>query len=142
MKYILTVFAGIAGVVNALATPDLGGRGAPPSYSGAPGGSAWDLKKFSSLVIFGDSYSDDSRLGYFISNGTPPVGWINPPVRRPFSVNTRDYILTSHPEQQIRRWRLHLGRVRRPLRPRQPLQLRRQRRGVQQQHHAEVFQRD
>lgn len=31
-------------------------------------------------MIFGDSYSDDSRLGYFIShNGSaPPTGWVDP----------------------------------------------------------------
>lgn len=42
--------------------------------------SAWNLKKFTSLVSFGDSYTDDSRLGYFGShNGSaPPVGWVNP----------------------------------------------------------------
>ncbi|KAF2152059.1 carbohydrate esterase family 16 protein [Myriangium duriaei CBS 260.36] len=36
--------------------------------------------KFSQLVSFGDSYTDDSRLSYFIShNGSaPPVGYANP----------------------------------------------------------------
>ena len=42
----------------------------------------WNLKKFTSLVAFGDSYTDDSRLNYFGShNGSaPPVGWVNPAV--------------------------------------------------------------
>ena len=45
---------------------------------------SWGLKKFTSLVAFGDSYTDDSRLGYFGShNGSaPPVGWVNPAVSR------------------------------------------------------------
>ncbi|GAB7339922.1 hypothetical protein MBLNU457_6445t1 [Dothideomycetes sp. NU457] len=40
----------------------------------------WNLSSFTSLVAFGDSYTDDSRLGYFIShNGSaPPVGYANP----------------------------------------------------------------
>ncbi|EMC93212.1 carbohydrate esterase family 16 protein [Baudoinia panamericana UAMH 10762] len=40
----------------------------------------WALANFTSLVAFGDSYTDDSRLGYFIShNGSaPPVGYNNP----------------------------------------------------------------
>ena len=44
--------------------------------------SDWDLKHFESLVVFGDSYSDDSRLGYFINNDgeAPPVGYENPVV--------------------------------------------------------------
>ncbi|THV72794.1 GDSL lipase/acylhydrolase family protein [Aureobasidium pullulans] len=51
----------------------------PPLHP-LPKSSAWNLKKFTSLVAFGDSYTDDSRLGYFGShNGTaPPVGWISP----------------------------------------------------------------
>ncbi|KAI5240155.1 GDSL lipase/acylhydrolase family protein [Aureobasidium subglaciale] len=54
----------------------------PPSLPPPPGSkpSSWNLKKFTSLVAFGDSYTDDSRLGYFGShNGSaPPVGWISP----------------------------------------------------------------
>jgi len=40
----------------------------------------WDLKQFISFVVFGDSYTDDSRLTYFIThNGSaPPVGWVDP----------------------------------------------------------------
>lgn len=56
----------------------------PWGYPGKTSGSQnWNLKKFTSLVAFGDSYTDDSRLGYFIShNGSaPPVGWVDPAVR-------------------------------------------------------------
>jgi len=61
----------------------------PPTYPhGAPwdhtsnSQSSWNLANFSSLVAFGDSYTDDSRLGYFISNAgqAPPVGWADPVV--------------------------------------------------------------
>ncbi|KAF2091996.1 carbohydrate esterase family 16 protein [Saccharata proteae CBS 121410] len=40
----------------------------------------WDLKKFKSLVAFGDSYTDEDRLTYFAEhNGSaPPVGWVEP----------------------------------------------------------------
>lgn len=41
------------------------------------------LKNFTSLVVFGDSYSDESRFNYFVAhNGSaPPVGYANPVVR-------------------------------------------------------------
>jgi hypothetical protein len=56
--------------------------GSPPPPPPPPGSkpSSWGLKKFTSLVAFGDSYTDDSRLSYFGShNGSaPPVGWENP----------------------------------------------------------------
>ncbi|KAF2180498.1 carbohydrate esterase family 16 protein [Zopfia rhizophila CBS 207.26] len=40
----------------------------------------WNVKNFKSLVTFGDSYTDENRLGYFINhNGSaPPVGWEQP----------------------------------------------------------------
>jgi hypothetical protein len=43
---------------------------------------AWKEGKFKTLVTFGDSYTDENRLGYFIqNNGTaPPVGWEQPVV--------------------------------------------------------------
>ena len=43
---------------------------------------SWDLKNFTSFVVFGDSYTDENRLGYFAShNGSaPPVGWVEPEV--------------------------------------------------------------
>lgn len=45
----------------------------------------WDLKDFKTLVTFGDSYTDDTRISYFINhNGSaPPVGWVEPIVRSP-----------------------------------------------------------
>ena len=62
----------------------------------------WDLANFESLVAFGDSYTDDSRLGYFGShNGSaPPVGWVNPAVRtnypNPLAPNPN---APQHPDQ-------------------------------------------
>ncbi|KAF7587957.1 hypothetical protein BBP40_006496, partial [Aspergillus hancockii] len=40
----------------------------------------WGPKKFKSLVTFGDSYTDDSRLSYFYEHNAtaPPVGWEQP----------------------------------------------------------------
>ena len=44
--------------------------------------STWNVNRFKTLVTFGDSYTDENRLGYFIShNGSaPPVGWQQPVV--------------------------------------------------------------
>ncbi|EYE91353.1 SGNH/GDSL hydrolase family protein [Aspergillus ruber CBS 135680] len=41
---------------------------------------AWNLEKFTNLVVFGNSYTDESRWDYFAShNGSaPPVGWDEP----------------------------------------------------------------
>lgn len=55
----------------------------PPQPSCSPGqcfAQDWNLANFTSLVVFGDSYSDDSRLGYFISHdgAAPPTGWVDP----------------------------------------------------------------
>lgn len=38
---------------------------------------AWKDGKFNTLVTFGDSYTDENRLGYFINNNgsAPPIGW-------------------------------------------------------------------
>ncbi|KKK21719.1 hypothetical protein P175DRAFT_0439380 [Aspergillus ochraceoroseus IBT 24754] len=40
----------------------------------------WGPRNWKSLVTFGDSYTDDSRLGYFASHSgeAPPVGWVEP----------------------------------------------------------------
>jgi hypothetical protein len=86
---ILTAAATLATL--AIAAPGRGSHhdksdraGGYPGVSGHHSRSeAWSLKKFTSLVAFGDSYTDDSRLGYFAShNGSaPPVGWVNPAVR-------------------------------------------------------------
>ena len=78
-----TFLSGILATVAALAP---GQPWAQPYRSAAGLG----LSQFSSLVAFGDSYTDDSRLGYFIAhNGqAPPPGWVQPVVghndREPF----------------------------------------------------------
>ena len=50
-------------------------------YAGRPS-QGWKDGKFKTLVTFGDSYTDENRLGYFINNNgsTPPVGWQQPVV--------------------------------------------------------------
>lgn len=51
------------------------------SASATPSGAAaWTESQFSSLVVFGDSYTDESRLGYFINHkgAAPPVGYLGP----------------------------------------------------------------
>jgi hypothetical protein len=44
--------------------------------------SHWKSQQFKSIVTFGDSYTDESRLNYFSQhNGTaPPPGWVDPVV--------------------------------------------------------------
>ncbi|KAJ4400277.1 hypothetical protein N0V91_008842 [Didymella pomorum] len=41
---------------------------------------AWEQCKIKTLVTFGDSYTDENRLGYIIQNNgsLPPVGWDQP----------------------------------------------------------------
>jgi hypothetical protein len=84
---ILTAAAAFTALASA--APPRGGPGGhnkpgrPPGYGGpGPVSEKWNLKKFTSLVAFGDSYTDDSRLGYFGSNNgsAPPVGWVDPAV--------------------------------------------------------------
>lgn len=80
---IASTIASLSLVAAAAANPpgwSHGPWGGPPH--GGPKGQSWGLKKFTSLVAFGDSYTDDSRLGYFGEhNGTaPPVGWVDPVV--------------------------------------------------------------
>ena len=43
---------------------------------------SWDVTAFKNLITFGDSYTDESRLAYFINhNGeAPPVGTYLPEV--------------------------------------------------------------
>jgi phospholipase/lecithinase/hemolysin len=50
------------------------------SASATPtGAAAWDESQFRSLVVFGDSYTDESRLGYFINHkAAPPLGYLGP----------------------------------------------------------------
>lgn len=96
MRVSLTVAALATSFTSAaLASPSPWGRGhGPPSHGPGAGCNAgahstWELKSFKSLVVFGDSYSDDSRLGYFIENDgeAPPVGWVNPVVCLPLLVS-------------------------------------------------------
>jgi len=44
------------------------------------GAAAWKESQFDSLIAFGDSYTDESRLGYFINHkgAAPPVGYLGP----------------------------------------------------------------
>jgi len=81
---VVTAVAALTALASA--APPRGGHnkpGRPGGYGGhGPKSEDWNLKKFTSLVAFGDSYTDDSRLGYFGSNNgsAPPVGWVNPAV--------------------------------------------------------------
>lgn len=54
-----------------------------PVLAAADASIAWKSFNFTSLVAFGDSYTDESRLKYFEDhNGdAPPVGWVEPIVR-------------------------------------------------------------
>ncbi|KXT07508.1 hypothetical protein AC579_2173 [Pseudocercospora musae] len=81
-----TAFELLLLAVPVLASPPAytpGHHGAPWAYP-PPGQSSssnsWDLKKFTTLVAFGDSYTDDSRLNYFSEHDgqAPPVAWVNP----------------------------------------------------------------
>ncbi|CAG5184125.1 uncharacterized protein ALTATR162_LOCUS10923 [Alternaria atra] len=42
-----------------------------------PLGQSWDLGRFTTLVAFGDSYTDDNRFNYFDAHNytPPPIGW-------------------------------------------------------------------
>ena len=44
--------------------------------------SAWSLAQFSSLITFGDSYTDENRLNYFLEHAgaAPPPGTFLPEV--------------------------------------------------------------
>ncbi|KAF2774137.1 GDSL lipase/acylhydrolase family protein, partial [Teratosphaeria nubilosa] len=73
--------ASLASLSQALAHPPATwAHGNPSPYYPFPASSKWNLKTFTSLVVFGDSYTDDNRLNYFSThNGSaPPVGWVDP----------------------------------------------------------------
>jgi phospholipase/lecithinase/hemolysin len=80
MMFILSsIYISLASLALAAPPPSWPHNGpypSPPSQSQ----SQWNLKNFTSLVVFGDSYTDDSRLSYFIANNgsAPPVGWVDP----------------------------------------------------------------
>lgn len=44
--------------------------------------SPWDLERFSNFIVFGDSYTDENRLNYFVahSGSAPPPGTYLPEV--------------------------------------------------------------
>lgn len=79
--------ASVAAVISAATVAAVPGWG-PHHWPGHSSPHSWNLKQFTSLVIFGDSYSDDSRLGYFIENNgsAPPVGWVDPVVSHPTQI--------------------------------------------------------
>jgi len=81
MKLAVAITTIFALATSSYAWPPIHPHGAPWDH---PSGSqsSWNLANFSSLVAFGDSYTDDSRLGYFISNAgqAPPLGWVDPVV--------------------------------------------------------------
>ncbi|OBT41293.1 hypothetical protein VE00_08422 [Pseudogymnoascus sp. WSF 3629] len=73
---LLALLAAATGAA-AVAMPNAGGV---PSGLGNGQSKGWGLKKFKNLVSFGDSYTDESRLGYFQQhNGQgPPAGTLLP----------------------------------------------------------------
>lgn len=90
MRAISSAFALLLPTVYCALLPRHGNDGNHGNYgnhgwNGAPSdaptsSSVWDVSNFDSLIVFGDSYSDESRLGYFIShNGSaPPPGTLLP----------------------------------------------------------------
>ena len=54
--------------------------GEPPTYGSNTTQPGWSVDKFKNFITFGDSYTDENRLGYFAShNGSaPPTGTILP----------------------------------------------------------------
>ena len=55
------------------------GSSCTKGYTAKATKSGW--RKIQTLVSFGDSYTDESRLGYFGDHGqAPPVGWVAPVV--------------------------------------------------------------
>lgn len=101
----------------------------------------WGPRNLKSLVTFGDSYTDDSRLNYITEHKgeAPPAGWVQPVVRNPIQQKReRKTSFTNSmlwKEQPIRLRRLQLGLLCRAKGKRQPLQLRRQRRSLLEQDH-------
>lgn len=59
-----------------------------PIHKRANASDPWFLERFSSLVAFGDSYTDENRLIYFAThNGSaPPAGTVLPEVTPPYHV--------------------------------------------------------
>jgi hypothetical protein len=57
----------------------------PYLWDRQPLGQSWDLGRFTTLVAFGDSYTDDNRFNYFDAHNytPPPRGWAGSAVSRP-----------------------------------------------------------
>jgi hypothetical protein len=98
---------------------------------------AWKAGKFKTLVTFGDSYTDENRLGYFIQNkgAAPPVGWEQPVVcyqskPTPLMDWTGQVLTFTGPRNCL--GRPLLGALRQHLLGDNPLQLRRLRRRMLQ----------
>lgn len=106
-------------------------------------GQGWGLRRFKSLVTFGDSYTDDSRLNYFGSHdgAAPPVGWEQPVVRTMTHCAPRQESTTEQDtEQQLGFGRLQLGLLRCAIGTCEPIQLRRERcRVLKQNHTADIL---
>lgn len=51
-------------------------------FSAGSDGAEWQAQSFSNLVVFGDSFSDESRLTYFFAHNysLPPAGTVMPEV--------------------------------------------------------------
>jgi len=47
-----------------------------------PTADSWSIKNLKSVVTFGDSYTDETRVNYFTSHdgAAPPPGWVEPMV--------------------------------------------------------------
>jgi hypothetical protein len=63
---------------------------------------SWSIKNLKSVVTFGDSYTDESRISFFVnhSGAAPPTGWIGPLVSL---CTIRFYIISpqsQRPEQR------------------------------------------
>lgn len=69
---LITIFASIVSVY---------GRPKPADPSKQPA-AGWELDKLTSLVTFGDSYTDEARAWYMNDHGGsgPPPGWVGPVV--------------------------------------------------------------
>ncbi|KAL2405894.1 Acetylesterase [Exophiala dermatitidis] len=71
-------------LAHLISSVSVAGFGVPrhSSNSGhsSPSGTPWSVSNFDSLITFGDSYTDESRLGWFINhNGSaPPAGTLLP----------------------------------------------------------------
>ncbi|KIX94906.1 uncharacterized protein Z520_09216 [Fonsecaea multimorphosa CBS 102226] len=72
----LSSFAGPLALGASLFVSSTTSTAVPRQSSSQP----WSIKNFNSLITFGDSYTDESRLGYFIThNGSaPPAGTLLP----------------------------------------------------------------